>query len=1708
MIFSDGDFIVLGIMFLVLFLFRRLDKNSKSLEKVRRYAEKVKGELDKIFQDKEQQMKDLSINFDVQEKTYREILSRVENARQELQSREEAITQLMGRLQGFDERINGLYQLTAKVDENMIRLRDESEYVDQLGLRLKDIKKVQDVLDQRMENLRESFGKKNLEQLETAKNSLVEDVQARFELISSELTRGGVELDRFQTALKEYRLISANLSEETLSTLNKEIQTLEVDFLQRVESQTEQVQAMENGLNQEVHRVQQQINDFQETSETLATQAMTKIRGDLDELNSEYQGYIQNAAEKGQVLENEIFLDLKDKIEEKSKNLEENWFQGMGELKEEVARRVAEIQGFIAKGDQGLSELQEQQQNQLEESTIRLQKLTSDLLSLEESMDRVQDGFSEARNQALDQLQHSQQELSESLEEQLAQRLDELRHQLENNSLESHQNLEEQILQYQQEISGKFLRFQEQWQDLLKQEDRMDDLLSGLTNRLDDLREQSKELTQENLQTMEEDLKQQIHQSGINLDSQLEQWQGTIHGRLESLEDQDKDQLRVLQDKIISESEKELNNFEESLYQNLNELKKSAENMTGELDSTVAKSQDDLLGLRRELEENILEYKSISREHFQQLHGDLEEFKEKSGGEMSQLSGSLAVLEDRIEKLKQGTLDSAQKRFGHMEENLQEQLNTLKESRSQEFQLWEEQQNKLLENVNENYLEILEELKESILGNASSKLGQYREEILEDYQDLQGKTQEYSVNMEQLLTQENHRLLEQQEQWNQRNLQISDSVENLEKSFSEIDNRLDQMKEGVLDSARERFSDIEEAMQNQLDNLSNTRREEIIQWQDQQKIQLDDLNQGYLDILEELKNSVENKAAAQIEEYQSDILTEYQSLKSKADQYSVDIDGVLSKEDQRLTEMQLQWKDQVVGLKLQSDEFSGSMKEALEELELLKTQYGMEVHQFQGGLQGRMDELTKMAELQIRQAMEQQNTLARELEQKTMKSIELRQQDYQATINGRFDKLESITGDLDELDNSLRLTLSEQETRMYQQLEQFSQNLKEKQDKEQQASHERLGDIRRIIGQVEGELNQLKTQAYENVSEKLQLFEDDFFSDLKSREEAMKDSFGQWQKSVDLQMEELNNQSQRDREELERNHQSQFKRRFNEIQARVLEQMNKFQEQVQGFQEQVVLQIEGSEKDFSDYRQGVKNQINQLKESSWETFTQEFAAHQESMDDLLNRSEREVVLKLEGMFSDIEGNRGELSALINSSRSDIDQWQKRVLVQLKNQQSDINNSLEDYRSQVDLTVEQIREDFLSQKEDLILKSSQERATLRQDLQQLTENVELLKGQMAGNSEKYITRMQEQGEEFLLELQGRTREVHGESDEKLRAIRQALQDTRDRIENLQKQLQGQAEEDYASLATNLEEMGRHQQEFIAQTHIFDQAENLKTNLDADLKELRSRMETIERSRQELAPMEEEYQRVMNSYQDVSGKINQFFSEKQKIDLLDSKVVKINNLSEAIDVKLEQIDNTNDMVQEYMVRIRQLEDLHNDIAKRYQGLEKKAGIVDATTNSVEKNLQMLGYIEKGLKAISVDLDPMKKDLATIKMSNQRLLEEKEKVDSMVSSLDNLDHTMVDLEQRQQRMEKAREWLANTETRLENIGREAQEKVKLLGSLVLKDNKKGLRTAGSPDMNTREMVVQLARQGWNTEEISRQVKLSRGEVELILELAPPEE
>ena len=73
------------------------------------------------------------------------------------------------------------------------------------------------------------------------------------------------------------------------------------------------------------------------------------------------------------------------------------------------------------------------------------------------------------------------------------------------------------------------------------------------------------------------------------------------------------------------------------------------------------------------------------------------------------------------------------------------------------------------------------------------------------------------------------------------------------------------------------------------------------------------------------------------------------------------------------------------------------------------------------------------------------------------------------------------------------------------------------------------------------------------------------------------------------------------------------------------------------------------------------------------------------------------------------------------------------------------------------------------------------------------------------------------------------------------------------------------------------------------------------------------------------------------------------------------------------------------------------------------------------------------------------------------------------------------------------------------MEELNRQAQDQVKIFAKLVKPDAEKSAgKESAAPTANVRDTIIKLAGQGWSIDEIARTVKYSKGEVELILELA----
>ena len=678
---------------------------------------------------------------------------------------------------------------------------------------------------------------------------------------------------------------------------------------------------------------------------------------------------------------------------------------------------------------------------------------------------------------------------------------------------------------------------------------------------------------------------------------------------------------------------------------------------------------------------------------------------------------------------------------------------------------------------------------------------------------------------------------------------------------------------------------------------------------------------------------------------------------------------------------------------------------------------------------------------------------------------------------GQFDKL---IGDTEKLDAQLRIVMDETEKRVTGEFGLYAQDQQAKLDT---FSKKLLGEADALslrMATLESGLNELKSRAYENVSEKLKIFEDDFFADLAKRSDAITAALDHWKTNVDERLEALSSESEGSRKDFEAAQGIEFKNRLAEIGEQYRAQTAKIEEQIASIETELRERITASDESILVFTEQVRKEFELAREKASLDSKNELDAHALSIQEALRKQEREVEARTKEFAASIDAAKTESETTLESIRNGFAAWQARNDHDLAEAKTNLGDKLAALGSSTTAAISDLEGKYQTNYREFIAKTTEERKQYKETLDGLKKD------------------MNQANADFKAEY-AKTAVEADQSIQKTKALAQEIRESTEQIrEKLVQKLQG----DTGALSQTLDEIDKRQKGFIAQTKIFERADELKVSLENDIVSVKAEIARLDVYRDTMSNLEQQYQKVRKLEEDASQKVSRFTAEKKRIDIIESDFNKLLSLSDSIDKKMQELTTSNDDLQQYQVQIRRFEESVTEANGRYERLEKKAVVLDQTVSGIDKAFENLKSLESSLSTYREKLSTMPEEIEGIKRNLDTLLENREKTELIVEKISTLDTVLDDVEKRTEKMQTAREWLARTETRLEDISRQSQEQLKLLGD-ILKDDAVGKKGKGAPPIGIRENVVKLAHQGWKVDEIARALHLSRGEVELILEL-----
>ncbi|AEF83094.1 SpiroCoCo family coiled-coil protein [Leadbettera azotonutricia] len=621
--------------------------------------------------------------------------------------------------------------------------------------------------------------------------------------------------------------------------------------------------------------------------------------------------------------------------------------------------------------------------------------------------------------------------------------------------------------------------------------------------------------------------------------------------------------------------------------------------------------------------------------------------------------------------------------------------------------------------------------------------------------------------------------------------------------------------------------------------------------------------------------------------------------------------------------------------------------------------------------------------------------VSEEMKRKALEVTGARLEEYRQAQDGEFRRLEALTEDSRKLDAELRRSMQEVTAKVRDEFILFETES----DNARKAAAEEFSSaaaaLRQDMEGVEKELNSLKNQAYQNVSEKLQVFEDDFFADLARRSGDIERRLSEWQDNLETKLKALGEDAETRRQDLETKLSEDMKKTLDAQTGKLLSDLERLKIESGAFEESIRGRMNAADDSLASYKAELDHNLEDARESAELTIKAEIGNYALTTAETIKQNQRE----LEGKFRDISGyveNRNtELSGIIDASRQSISGLDSRIA----------------------------------------------------------------------------------------------------------AVRSSIEEAYQDADSRRSEIVARAEEQAKTLDAEVKDAERHIKEFFDQTKLIDQANELKIDMERRIEDLRGDINRLDQRRSEAAQLESQFVKIRRLEDEVNAKMTRFLSEKHRIEQMDADFSRLIQISRAVEEKLTQVTASDDILQQMQVQIRKLEESLEDAEEKYQRIEKKNQTLDMTADGIASNFKALQESEKAIEKIQSDLSRLGSDHESLKNSIEALAGESEKARETADEISVLDEALAEIREKTNALQKAREWIAQSETRLEVLNKQVQTNLKIMEGVINGKGGDPLGT-GAPSIGKRESIIALARQSWTVEQIAKTLKISQGEVELTLE------
>ena len=726
---------------------------------------------------------------------------------------------------------------------------------------------------------------------------------------------------------------------------------------------------------------------------------------------------------------------------------------------------------------------------------------------------------------------------------------------------------------------------------------------------------------------------------------------------------------------------------------------------------------------------------------------------------------------------------------------------------------------------------------------------------------------------------------------------------------------------------------------------------------------------------------------------------------------------------------------------------------------------------------------------------------AEDKENEFLQKIEDEQVHYRDILDKKFEDIEQSITNIVNIHETLKDSQQKHIDKNEALFREFDDKMALRRQDEEKIIEQRVSELREQMQNLETEMNQLKTEASSAVSEKMQRVKDELFADLDGQDEEMRREFEEWRSSYANEIQNFLKQSIREREKMEKNHSEELEMTLSEYKNTVAAQYDTFNQQLSNFRDSLKEQVNSSEEQFDLLKNTLENRIAQQIQQSSEQFEQEANDKLQSV----RLSQEESLSQLFGNYShqyqELSDFRDSLEEQLSANEEQFDlmkiTFEDRLTQQVNQSseqfQQESDGKLQNIRLSLEEQITELMEDYSTQSQQLMSGLDEKNTTLVAGIKYLEEKLDSVSEAFDQKKRNTLDELNSLSKESLFDIQKNAKNIKEDIEQKIRNLQQSVQNAEKRIEVNRKKSIAYIEDEYSRLTKNLNDMDKRQGQILQEVNSEKVDEVLQM-----IAKLRKQIIDVQDEGEQIGQINEQCEHTLALYERIEEKATLFFNEKARIEHLEGRINYIHDLSDSIENTLNVLSKDSSNLKNIQLQLDNMKSSKEELQKDYRNLSKDITVLQQFNLSVDQSIRRITEIDSQLSQVDVQMEPLQTVIAEIKDKQMILYRNRDDVDAIIEKVSSLDDIISNMDTRLENMKKIQEWVAQTETRVNQVYTRIQQQAALTDKLTAGKNRAG----DSITQSERDFVVQLSQEGFDTKAIANRTGFSQSEIELILE------